>query len=174
MHHGLLLGRSILFAFSSSFLFLYQCGDGVGTMMHHGLLLGRSILFAFSTSFGSLLQAFLPLLLSLGTIIVQKTEHLSCALPIQGSVELIEGRRDLQAGLEDRLLSLQADILWPSDKPAQVTLGLNVLTDFEVAGTSDKQGVFHSFNFGLLDGQRGCCHLLSLLLCLFLNHIARC
>lgn len=73
---------------------------------------------------------------------------------------------DFQAGLEDSLLPLEADVLGPSDETAQITLGLDVLTDLEVTGTSDKEGIFHSLYFGFLHGQRGGCHLLSLLLCL--------
>ena len=41
--------------------------------------------------------------------------------------ELVDWWRHLQALVEDSPLALQADVLGPSDKPGQVTLGLDVL-----------------------------------------------
>jgi hypothetical protein len=44
-------------------------------------------------------------------------------------VKLIDGWRDLQSGLQHSLLTLEANVLWPTDKAAQIPLGLDVLAD---------------------------------------------
>ena len=49
--------------------------------------------------------------------------------------ELGERRRDFQAHVEDLLLALETDILGPLDEAGEVPLGLDILTDAEVAGT---------------------------------------
>ena len=93
-----------------------------------------------------------------------KTEWaLPTCLPVQSRVELVDCWRDLQTGLENGLLALEPDVLGPLDETAQVPLGLDVAADTEVAGSLLEEGVDHPLGVGLLDGQRGCCHLLALL-----------
>ena len=87
-------------------------------------------------------------------------------MAVEGRVELVDRRGDLQTGLEDGLLPLEADVLGPLDEAAQITLGLDVLADPEVAGALLEEGVDDPLGLGLLDGEGGGRHLLSLLLSL--------
>ena len=87
-------------------------------------------------------------------------------MAIESLVKLVDRWWDLQPGLEDGLLTLESDVLGPFDEAAEIALGLDILADAEVAGALLKEGVDHSLDLGFLDGQRGCCHLLSLLLTL--------
>ena len=79
-------------------------------------------------------------------------------------MELVDWGRNLQTGLKNGLLPLQANVLGPFDKSAQITLGLDGLSNFEVARSGNEKWVLHSLNLGFFYGKRGCCHLLSLLL----------
>jgi len=90
-------------------------------------------------------------------------QELQTCLPVKGGVELVDWGRDLEPGLENGLLPLEADVLGPLDETAQVPLGLDVLPDAEVAGTLLEQGVDDPLGLGLLDRQRGGSHLLTLL-----------
>ena len=89
--------------------------------------------------------------------------QLPTCLPVESGVKLVDCWRDLQTGLENGLLTLEPDVLGPLDETAQISLGLDVAADAEVAGSLLEEGVDHSLGVGLLDGQRGCCHLLALL-----------
>ncbi len=73
-------------------------------------------------------QTGLLVLLSLGTILVQKLEQLSSCVLVKGVAELRDGRRDLQALLQDNLLALQTDVLGPFDEASKITPGLDVIT----------------------------------------------
>ena len=66
-------------------------------------------------------------------------------MTIQGRVELVDGWWDPQSGLEDNLLSLEMDVLWPSDEPAQISVRLNVLSDTKVPGSLLEQRVDDPF-----------------------------
>ena len=48
------------------------------------------------------------------------------------SLELSDERRDLHASHEDALLSLEQDVLGPTNKPGEVSLWLQLSTDPEV------------------------------------------
>ena len=78
-------------------------------------------------------------------------------------MELVDRGRDLEPGLEDGLLALQADVLGPLDEAAEVALRLDVLTDAEVPRAALEQRVHHLLHLGLLHGKRGRGHLLPLL-----------
>jgi hypothetical protein len=78
-------------------------------------------------------------------------------------MELIDWWGNLQSSLQNGLLPLETDILWPTDETAQITLGLDALTDLKATGTRYEQGVLDSLDLSLLDSQRGGCDLLSLL-----------
>ena len=58
------------------FFLLNQGGDSVDTVVDDSLLLGRSVLLAGGFSLCALLQAFFPLLLSLGAVVVHETKQL--------------------------------------------------------------------------------------------------
>jgi hypothetical protein len=84
-------------------------------------------------------------------------------LTVQGRVELVDRWRDLEPGLEDGLLPLEADVLGPLDEAAQIPLGLDVLADGKIPRAFLEERINDLLNLGLLDGQRGRGHLLSLL-----------
>lgn len=56
-----------------------------------------------------------------------RQQKLTC-LTVQSLTELVDWWGDLQALEQDSLLALEADVLGPADKPAEIPLGLNVLT----------------------------------------------
>ena len=95
--------------------------------------------------------------------------HLGGSLPVQGAVELVDCWGDLQSGLEDDLLPLEADVLGPLDESRQIPLGLDILTNAKVPGSLLEEGVDHPLGFWLLHSQGGGCHLLPLLT-FFLDH----
>lgn len=110
-----------------SFLLLNQLGDGVGSSPEEvGLLLGWHFL-ALSLGLSDLLQT-----LGLGqwrfwTVLVEQLEQLDGGLLVQGLGELVDWGRDSQTLLENSLLTLDSDVLGPSDETGQITLGLDVL-----------------------------------------------
>ena len=79
-------------------------------------------------------------------------------------MELVDCWWDLQTGLEDSLLPLQTNVLGPFHKSAQITLRLDVLSDFKVTRSGNEEWVLYSLNFRFFNCKRGGCHLLSLLL----------
>ena len=78
-------------------------------------------------------------------------------------MELVDCWGDLETGLENSLLPLEPDVFGPFDEATEIPLGLDVLTNAKVTRTFLKEGVDDPLRFGLLDSQRGCCHLLTLL-----------
>jgi len=59
---------------------------------------------------------------------------------IDGVGELSNGWGNLKALHKDGFLSLNADVLGPFDETGEVSLGLNVTTDSEVAGVLNEEG----------------------------------
>jgi len=52
---------------------------------------------------------------------------------VESILELSDCGRDFEAEVENLLLALQADVLWPLHHTREVALGLDILTDAEVA-----------------------------------------
>jgi len=154
------------------FLLFNEGGDGVDSVTDNWWPLGSLSLLVLAV-LGLLLSTLAEtaglLLLGLWTVLVQKLEQLSSCLLVQGLGELVDWWWDLQPGLQNGLLPLEADVLGPFDEVAQIPLGLNVLADAESLGTLLEERVDHALDLRLLDGQRGGCHLLSLLT-LLVNH----
>jgi len=154
------------------FLLLDEGGDGVDSVADNWWPLGSLGFFVLAV-LGLLLSTLTEttglLLLSLWTVLVQKLEQLGGCLLVQSLGELVDWWRDLQPGLQNGLLPLEADILGPFDKVAQVPLGLDVLADAESLGALLEEWVDHALDLWLLDSQRGGCDLLSLLT-LLVNH----
>lgn len=114
-----------------------------------GLLADILLLLALSDSGGLGLQTLLLLGLGLWSVLVEELEGGGGGVAVEGVLELSDRRWDLQSQVEDLLLSLQADVLWPSgfvrcvlqwqlvdlllDHARQVARGLNILTDTEVS-----------------------------------------
>jgi len=153
-----------------SFLLLDQGDDTVHSVTDNGGTLGGGICLALGLSLGSLLQSLLPGLLSLRPVLVQQLEQLGGCLLVQGGLELLNWRRNLQTGLKDSLLSLQTDILGPSDKSGEISLGLDILADSKVLGSLFEKGVHNSLGDDFLDGEGGGRDLFASLLSLLLNH----
>ena len=78
-------------------------------------------------------------------------------------MELVDCWGDLETGLENSLLPLEPDVFGPFDKAAEISLRLDVLTNAEVTSSFLEEGVDNPLRLRLLNGQRGCCHLLTLL-----------
>jgi len=66
---------------------------------------------------------------------------------VESTVELVNGRRNLEALLEDSLLALKADILRPTNESSQIPLGGQRLAHTELAG-----GALEKIRFGGLLG----------------------
>lgn len=97
-----------------------------------GLLTRRNLL-TLNFGSGNGLQTFLLLNLALRLVLGEETEYLGGSILIQGAVELVDRRWDLQALLQDGALALQTDIQRPLDVASQVALGLDIITDGKVA-----------------------------------------
>merc|ERR1712241_926586 len=118
-----------------SFLLLDEPGHVVDSLTDHGSALGGSILLSSGTSFSASNQPLLLSLAGLGAVLVHKLEQLGGGLPVQGLVELVDWRGDLEPRLEDSLLPLQADVFGPFDESGEIPLRLDCLADAEVSGS---------------------------------------
>jgi len=118
-----------------SLLVLNQANNVVETVLDSVWLFADILLLLALSNGGSLLGETL-LLLSLGlrSVLVEKLESLSGGVAVEDILELSDGRWNLQAEVEDLLLALKTDILWPSHHAREVTPWLNILADTEVAG----------------------------------------
>ena len=117
-----------------SLLVLNQADDVVETVLDGVGLLGDILLLLASLNgLGLLDEARLLLGLGLRTVLVEEAESLGGQVLVGGVLELGNRRGDLQAHVEDLLLALKTDILGPLDEAREVALGLNILTNTEVA-----------------------------------------
>jgi len=76
------------------------------------------------------------------------------SLTVQRRLEMVYWRWDFQTLIQDRLLSLQSDVLGPTNETRQVSLGLDVLTDPEILGTLFEERI-DEFLFRWLLHRRG-------------------
>lgn len=115
-------------------LVLNETDDVVETVLDGVGLLGDILLLLALLDGGGLLEKTLLLLgLGLRAVLVEELEGLGSGVAVQGVLELSNGRRNLQAEVEDLLLALETDILRPLHHAGEVTLGLDVLADTVVA-----------------------------------------
>lgn len=138
-----------------SLLGLHQSGNVVQAKLDSQRLLTANNLLTGSLGLGSSAQTQLLVGLSLGLVLVQQAEQVGGSVLVQGAGELVDGRRDLQAALQDGALALEADVLGPADHAGQVALGLDIVADGEVAGALLDQGVALLGGGLALGGQRG-------------------
>lgn len=125
-----------------SLLVLNQANDVVETVLDGVGLLADVLLLLAILDGGSLLEETLLLLgLGLRSVLVEELESLGSGVAVEDVLELGQSRGDLQAHLKDLLLSLEADILGPLHHAGDVSLGLDILTDTEVAGSLLKKRV---------------------------------
>jgi len=109
---------------------LNEGGDVVKTEFDEKRLGGLLVVLGLS----SLLKTDLLVSLALGGVLSEQFEELIALVLLESVVELGNAGRHLKALHEDGLLSLDANIAGPLDKAGQITLGLDVTTNAEVAG----------------------------------------
>lgn len=118
-----------------SLLVLDKANNVVETVLDVvGLLANVLLLLTLSDSGSLLVKTVLLLDLGLRAVLVEELEGLSSGVAVEGVLELSNGRGNLEAHAQDLLLALQLDILGPPHETRQVTLGLDVLANAEVAG----------------------------------------
>lgn len=111
--------------------------DGVG------LLADVLLLLAVGDGSSLLGQTLLLLGLGLRAVLVEELEGLGSEVAVEDVLELSNRWGNLQAEVEDLLLALKTDVFGPPDHARKVALGLDVLTDTEVAGALLKERVLH-------------------------------
>lgn len=117
-----------------SLLVLNEANNVVEAVLDSVGLLGNILLLLTLLDGGSLLEETLLLLgLGLRSVLVEELKGLGSSVAVEDVLELSESRGNLQAHLKDLLLSLEADILGPLDHARDISLGLDVLADAEVA-----------------------------------------
>lgn len=82
--------------------------------MGRSAYLGHVLLLLALLDSGSLLEQTLLLLsLSLRSVLVEQLEGLGGGVAVEGVLELGDRRRHLQTHVQDLLLALESDVLWP-------------------------------------------------------------
>lgn len=126
-------------------LILDQANNVVETVLDGVWLLGDVLLLLALSDGGSLLDETLLLLgLGLWAVLVEELESLGSGVAVQDVLELGNCWWDLQAEVEDLLLALKTDVLWPSNHAREVALWLNSLANAIVAGTLLNERVLKS------------------------------
>jgi hypothetical protein len=126
-------------------LVLNQANNVVETVLDNvGLLADILLLLALLDGGGLLEKTLLLLGLGLRAVLVEELEGLGSGVLVEDLLELGDRRRNLQAHVEDLLLALEADILRPLHHARQVTAGLDVLANAEVAGPLLDERVLHA------------------------------
>jgi len=87
------------------------------------------------------LESVVLLLSGLGRVLVEELKEVTSLRLLDGVGELSNAWWDLESLHEDSLLSLDSDVLGPSDESSKVSLGLDVSTDSEVLGALLEEGV---------------------------------
>lgn len=113
-------------------LVLNQGSDVVQSVLDHQWLGGLFWLSSCGDLGSYSGQSLLLLSLGLWLVLVQKAEGLGSGILVEGLVELVHSGWDLEASLQDGLLSLEADVHWPLDVSAEVALRLDVVADSKV------------------------------------------
>jgi hypothetical protein len=99
------------------------------------LLANILLLLAVGDGTGLLSKALLLLSLGLRAVLVEDLEGLCGQVAVGDVLELSDGRRNLQAHVEDLLLALKTDVRRPLDHARDVALGLDVLSDPIISGS---------------------------------------
>jgi len=115
------------------------------------------------TGSGEGLESVLLFLSGLGSVLLEELHEVGGLRFLDGGRELGNCGRDLESLHEDSLLSLDSDVLGPSDESGKISLGLDITTDSEVLGRLLEKRV--SLGGGALGN--------DLLHWLFLDHIDR-
>ena len=112
------------------------------------------------------MKTLLLLGLRLGSVFVEKLEGLASGISVEGIGELGDRRGDLKAEVQNLLLALEADVLWPPVRlfslffiqtavrvillhhAPQVALRLDILTDAKVSGSLLEERVLVAVSLG--------------------------
>lgn len=144
-----------------SLLVLDQANDVVQTVLDGVGLLGDILLLLALLDGGGLLQQTLLLLgLGLRAVLVEELEGLGSGVLVEDVLELGDRWGHLQAHVEDLLLALETNILGPLHHAGDIALGLDVLTDTEVAGALLDERVLPSSWLAFNRGVTGAMELL--------------
>jgi hypothetical protein len=128
-----------------SLLVLNQADNVVEAVLDDvGLLADVLLLLALLDGSSLLEETLLLLRLGLRAVLVEELEGLGGGVLVEDVLELGDRRRHLQAHVENLLLALEADILRPLHHARQVTPGLDVLADAEVARPLLDERVLHA------------------------------
>lgn len=123
-------------------LVLDQADNVVQAVLDSVGLLADILLLLALLDGGSLLdEALLLLSLGLGLVLVEELKGLGSSVAVEDVLELGNCRGHLQAHVDDLALALEEDILGPLHHTGEVSLGLDVLADTEVAGSLLDKGV---------------------------------
>lgn len=118
-----------------SLLVLNEANNVVETVLDVvGLLAGVLLLLALGDGGSLSVETLLLLSLGLRAVLVEELEGLGSGIAVEGVLELRDRGGDLEAHVQDLLLALKTDIFGPLDEAGEITLGLDVLADTEVAG----------------------------------------
>jgi len=125
-------------------LVLNETDDVVETVLDNvWLLTGILLLLAISNGSGLLGETFLLVVGGLRTVLLEKLESLCGSVAVESVGELVKRRGDLEAHVEDLALALEANILRPLHHAGEVSLGLDVGTNTEVARAALDERVLH-------------------------------
>ena len=125
-----------------SLLVLNETNNVVKAVLDGIWLLADILLFlALGDSSSLLMETLLLLGLRLWAVFVEKLEALGSEVAVESIRELRYCRGNLKTEIQDLLLPLKTDVLGPFDEAGEVTTGLDILTDAEVARTLLKERV---------------------------------
>jgi len=130
-----------------SLLSLDQLDDLVDSAGEAGGSLSGSVGLAGGSCLCSGNLSSLLLGLVLGRVLLGELKELSSGLLVQSLAELVDARGHLESLLENSALSLEFDVLGPSDESREVALGLDVLSNTKVLGSLLKERVLLSLLF---------------------------
>jgi len=124
----------------SSLLLLNELGDVVQTEFNRDGGLGAGVLVAGLILSGGL-QSLVSLLFVFGLDLSEEVQEGGGLISVDGLGELVDGGGNLQSLEEDSLLSLEQDVLRPSNVSGQISSGSDITTDSEVSGSLLEEGV---------------------------------
>lgn len=125
----------------SSSLVLDQSGDVVKSELNRQGSVLLSLLLTGGLGLGLLEESGSLLLGGLGSVLLKESDEGLSLILGHGLGELVEGWGDFESVKEDLLLSLEENVVGPSDESGEVSLGSDVTSDSEVAGGLLEEGV---------------------------------
>jgi len=145
----------------SSLLLFNELGDVVKTELKNLGSLCFFSLLAFSLSLSSSSKSLLLLDLVFRGVVLQESEEGTGLVSVDGLGELVECGGDLKTLKKDLLVSLETDVLRPSDSSGEISDRLDITTNSEASGSLLEEGVLLNL-IGSLGGFGGLTNFLSL------------